>query len=1195
MFASIARFELRYQLRNPVFWAVAILFFLLTFGSVTVEQIRIGGGGNIHRNGPFAIAQTMLILSIFYMFVTTAFVANAVVRDDESGFGAMVRTTRVSKAAYLLGRFSGAVAAAAIAFLVVPFAIWLGSFMPWVDRETLGPNLFGAYAYAYVALALPDIVLTGALFFAIATLTRSMTYSYVGVILFLVLYSALVTVAGTQPQWRETIAYVEPFGIAAFGRATRYWTATESNTLVPPITGALLANRALMLGIAAAALGFALWRFDFVARAPSARGQRRAARRAAKLAAHAPRRVAVLPSPRPGAAAGAQMAARMRFEMAQVFKSPAFFVLILLGLFNTTVALFVSGDLYGTPPLPLTFAVIDVITGGFSLIPIIIAVYYAGELVWRDREKRMHEIIDASALPNWAYLVPKVAAVAAVLFSTLGLAMLAGIAVQLIRGQTDLALGAYIGWFLVPLGISMLLLAILAVFVQALVPNKYIGWGVMVVYLVATITLANIGFEHPLYTYNSTGNVRLSDMNGDRLGGALAWWLRLYWGAIALILATLAHLLWRRGTQVSLRARLARVPRRLIGVPGAVIGASALTAAASGAFIFYNTNILNDYRTQQDREKQLADFERKYLRYERLKQPSTTDIALKVALFPHDKRAEAQGRYRLVNDTGAPLKELHLRLFDPNTEWRALSVPGARLTRDDKDHRYRIYRFDRPLAPGAVLPVAFATRRWQRGFRAQGDDTAVVDNGSFVNGFNIMPVVGMNRDGLLRERVARRRQGLPAELRPAKLEDLSATARNYIANASWVRSDITVTTDADQTPIAPGRRVADSVSNGRRTARFVATAPILAFFSIQSARYAERSADLGGGVRGTVYFDAKHPYNVDRMLKAMKASLDYYRANFGPYQFDYARIIEFPGYQSFAQAFAGTIPYSERIGFIADARDPNDIDYPTYITAHELGHQYWAHQLISSDMQGGTMLVESMAQYSALMVMKKLYGEDKIRRFLKYELDSYLRSRGSEAVEELPLERVENQGYIHYRKGAVVLYLLQDRLGEARVNQMLAALLDRYRFKGAPYARSIDLVEGFERLARDDRERQLVSDLLERITLYDFKAVAAKARRLPDGRYETLLTVATGKFYADGAGKETKAAFDDQADVGLFAARPGDGAFSAKDVLGFGRRPLRQGEQQLRLITARKPAFVGVDPYNKFIDRNPDDNVIAVQ
>ena len=79
----------------------------------------------------------------------------------------------------------------------------------------------------------------------------------------------------------------------------------------------------------------------------------------------------------------------------------------------------------------------------------------------------------------------------------------------------------------------------------------------------------------------------------------------------------------------------------------------------------------------------------------------------------------------------------------------------------------------------------------------------------------------------------------------AKLEDLSATAKNYIGS-DWVTAKIQLTTDADQTPIAPGARVSDTTANGRRTATFVSTAPILNFFSIQSADYKVASEDHNG-------------------------------------------------------------------------------------------------------------------------------------------------------------------------------------------------------------------------------------------------------------------------------------------------------------------------------------------------------------
>jgi len=204
MFGQIARFELRYQSRNPVFWTVAILFFLLTFGSMTIDQIKIGSGANIHKNAPMAVAQVHQIMSIFFMFVTTAFVANVIVRDDESGFGPMVRSTRVAKFDYLMARFLGAFAAAALAFAAIPLAIWLGSLMPWVDQETLGPNRLHDFAYAYFLLALPNVFLTAAIFFAVATMTRSMMYSYLGVVVFLMLYLALNSILRFKPEWRAT-------------------------------------------------------------------------------------------------------------------------------------------------------------------------------------------------------------------------------------------------------------------------------------------------------------------------------------------------------------------------------------------------------------------------------------------------------------------------------------------------------------------------------------------------------------------------------------------------------------------------------------------------------------------------------------------------------------------------------------------------------------------------------------------------------------------------------------------------------------------------------------------------------------------------------------------------------------------------------------------------------------------------------
>ncbi|MEM7664873.1 MAG: M1 family aminopeptidase [Pseudomonadota bacterium] len=1191
MFGKIAAFEFRYQLRNPVFWVATILFFLLTYGAAASENIQIGGGGNVNANSPAAILQTMQVLTLFYMFVTTAFVANVVVRDEESGFGPMVRSTQVSKFAYLLGRFTGASVAAVLGFLVVPLAIWIGSMMPWIDPETIGPNVFAHYALSFLQFAVPNILLTSALFFAVATMTRSMMYSYVAVVGFLVLYIVLISVVQQQPDLRDFAAVAEPFGLSAVANETRYWTAAESNTQLPAFAGSILANRLLVIALALGALAVAYWRFSFAEKGVSKRKAKRMARSAERLAKVAPQTVSTLPDVAPAKAGWARLVATTRFEISQVVRSPAYIILLLIGLFNSSSALLFQTDAYGTASIPATFALIGPLQGSFVIFSVIIAIYYGGELVWRDRDRKFHEIVDSTSLPGWAYMVPKTLGVTVALTSTVLVSMVAAIAVQLIAGYTNIELGKYLAWYVLPISIDLVLIAILSVFVQALSPNKYLGWGIMLLYLVAAIVFGSIGLDHPLILYGSTGFSPVSDMNGANVAGALGWWLRLYWGGAALLLAVLAHLLWRRGTETRLMPRLKQLPRRMKSLAGALGGAGVATTVLTGVFLYNQMNVENTYRNQDSAEALLADYERKYLRYASLKQPSLTDVKLAVDIFPSERRMEASGEYRMVNDTGAPVETLHVRLTDPDTELLSVLVPGATLESNDEEYQHRIYRFDEPLAPGEEASLSFTSQRWHKALTTTGYGTRLVENGTFLNNSEFAVQVGMDRNGLLTDRATRRRNGLEPELRPAKLEDESARDRNYVGNVDWVNSDITITTSADQVPIAPGTKVSDEVRGDRRIARFRSTAPILGFFSIQSADYeiATRQAD---GVELQVFYDQKHPFNVERMLDAMETSLSYYQEHFGPYQFDHARVIEFPGYASFAQAFAGTMPYSESIGFLANVADEGDIDYVTYVTAHEVGHQYWAHQVISADQQGGTILVETMAQYSALMVMKQIYGDDQIRRFLKYELDNYLSARGSEAIEELPLERVENQGYIHYRKGAVVMYLLQDRLGEDRVNAMLRDLIDRYRFKSQPYASSTDLVEGFLSLARNDAERDLVRDLLQRITVYDLKADNAVVRELDDGRFETTLTFEATKLYADGEGRETEADLADDIEIGLFTERPGDGVFDKANVVLLERRPVTSGTQKVTLVTDKRPSWAGIDPYNKYIDRNSDDNLI---
>ena len=1192
MLRHIAAFEWRYQLKSPVFWVGCLLFFLLTFGATTVEQIQIGSRGNVNINAPFAILQTMAIMSIFLVFVVVAMVANVVIRDDETGFAPILRSTSIGKASYLVGRFSGATAAAFLVLACIPLAIFLGSLMPGQDPEKIGAYRLVDYLWPLFAFGLPTLLITAATFFALATATRSMMWTYVGAVAFLVLYLVLRGLL-RDPRHDQIAALLDPFGLSALSVTTRYWTAAERNTQLPALAGPLLYNRLLWTAIALAMFGLAWKIFRFETHGAAA-GSARAGDEDDSVARLD---IGRLPAPRSDAATRrAQWWALTKFDMAFVFKSPAFFVLLGIGLLNAGGTLWFTGELYGSPSYPVTRLMVDALNGAFTIFPIIIAIYYGGELVWRDRDRRMHEIVDATAAPDWAHLLPKIMAIALVLTSTFVVAALAGLLVQTLKGYYRFQLDAYLLWFVLPASVGALLVAVLSVFVQVLVPQKFIGWGVMLVYLVASIALATTGFEHNLYNYGGTTPVPLSDMNGAGRFWIGAAWLLAYWAAFATVLGVLAYGLWRRGATTALRPRLGQLRRRLRGRALGVLGIAVAGWAGIGGWVFYNTNVLNKYLTTPEIEKLQAEAEKALLPFEKVPHPLIVDVQLDVQLYPQQTRAVTTGRYLLENRTAQAIDMLHLS-WAPRLKLDQVVLEGASVQQEWPRFNYRIYKLAKAMQPGERRSLGFTTTLQEQGFPNNAPLTRIVANGSFLDNGEITPAIGVSRDNFLKDRAMRRKQGLPPDLRPPALEDDSARADpSFRTDSDWVQADITVTTDADQTPIAPGTTVSDSTANGRRTVHFKTDAPINHFFSIQSARYAVKRdvwKQAGKDVSLAVYYHPAHPYNVDRMLAAMKLSLELFSQKFSPYQFQQARILEFPAYANFAQSFANTIPYSESIGFIHRQTDEDKIDMVSYVTAHEIGHQWWGHQLVPSNQQGDTMLVESFAQYSALLVMEQLYGPEQIRRFLKYELDRYLRDRGGEVVEELPLARVENQPYIHYRKGSLVMFWLKEMVGEAVVNRAMARLLQQYAFKSAPYPNTRD----FLKLLREEAGPQhdaLITDLFEKITLLDMKASAATARQRADGKWELTLDISARKLYADGKGKETEAPMDEIVEVGAFTDEPGKSGFKPGSVLALQRQRIKTGAQSLTLVLEREPKWAGVDPYNKRIDRNSEDNLKAV-
>ena len=1200
MFWSVALYELKYRMTRlsthvyaGIFFVLALLLGLASAG--VFEGAEAGLGANVYVNGPYAVTALLTSLALFGVVVTASFMGHAVVKDFENRMHPLLFTTPLGKGAYLGGRYTGAALAALYVMAAMLPGLAFAYALPVVDADLIGPTRLMAYLQPFLVFIVPTTLVTGALFFALATYSRAMLPNYIGGVLLLMGY-LLASVLTADAERLELAALIDPFGAYAAEVVTRYWTTAEKNTLLLPVTsGVVLTNRLLWLAIGAAVFGLTLSRFSFTQEARTRRW--RSDTPVDDAAADRPvtdaLRVPTVGREYGAGAAVGQVLSLARREVGAIVRNVYFYVLVVAALAFLGIGIAVSGSMFGTPTLPVTAQVVNLVTGSFALFIVVIIVFYAGELVWRERDLRANQLIDSLPVPTWVPLVAKLLALWAVVGVLLLVMTASGIVYQLARGFTDLELGLYLTDFFGVQFVDFALLAVLAMAVHVLVNHKYLGHFVLILYLVGLpILLGLLGFDHNLYDYGSDPGVTYSDMNryGHFLGPFV--WFKLYWAAFALFLAAASNLLWVRGQEGGVGQRLKLAGLRLTR-PVVVQVALALVAFLTlGGFIFYNTNVLNEYRSEDDTQVLMARYERAYKQYEGLPQPRITAVELDADLFPSERSARLRGVYTLVNKTDVPIPAIHLDLAaDLDIHQLDLGRPATETLRDST-LGYAIYDLEEPLAPGDSTTLTFDLAIEPRGFTNRTDAGAVVYNGTFLNN-GVLPHIGYQRSGELSDDADREDEGLPYRPRTASIDDTLAVRNTDLASdADFIRFAATVSTEPDQIAIAPGRLQREWTEDGRRHFRYVMNAPILNFYAVLSARYAVEedtwTAPDGRTVDIQIFHHPSHDYNVDRMIAATKATLAYGEAHFSPYQYDQVRIIEFPRYAQFAQSFPNTIPFSESIGFIADVGGEGDIDYPYYVTAHEVAHQWWGHQVAGGAVQGATVLVETLAQYTALMVMEERYGEAQMGRFLGYELDQYLLGRAMERQREVPLALAEGQGYIHYNKGSLAMYALQEYVGERRVNTALSRFLDRYAFQGPPYPTSRDLLREF-RAVTPDSLGYLLEDLFETITLWENRAVAATAEPLGGDRYRVTLDLDLQKVRADSLGTEQEVPMDDWLEVGVFGERDGQ-----EVPLALETRRFEAGRQTVELVVEGRPTRAGVDPRYLFPDRVKNDNTTRV-
>jgi ABC-2 type transport system permease protein len=1207
LFLEFFRFELKFRFKSISTYVYFAIWFSFSFLCIASENFGpiAASNGKVLLNGPYANLYNDTYAAFFGLIIIGAIFGTSILRDFQRDTSQILFTKPISKLAYLGGRWTGSLVATVFAFSGLVLGEMLGTLAPWADHSRIAAANLTWYVEPFVFITVIQIFFVGSLFFTVAALTRRIFIVYLqGAALFVIYLVGLAAFQATRSVQLFWPGVLDPIGIMTIDSITRYWTVAEKNTLLYSLSrhtanGIFLYNRLLWCGIGVLCLG-ALWKlFPMSLEALTTRASSRRAKLAmeedeqlkptrSRVAGRIP---AVMRSFGFATALG-QYLSLTRLRTRNIVRDVPFWVLLVL---MACVALnngHYAGRVEGANVWPVTYLMLQAVEGGAVLFLYIVATFYAGELIWRERDTRFEGIHDALPMNEITDWLSKLSALCVVELALLAIAGLCGMIMQTIAGYYHYELLQYFKELYVVTFPQVLVFAMLAMFVQTVVANKFVGHAIVIGIFVIEPVLYNFGWEDTLYLFGSTPPYTYSDMNGYGHFVQPLLWSILYWIWVAAFLAVVSVGLTRRGAEDTLRARIGLLLHNAPRLTPWAVG-FLLLAAGSGGWFYYNTHILNEYLSNEDRRVIQAGYEKQFKKYEHLPQPKIISADADIDIFPERRSFSGSGRFLLQNKTRNPIAQVHLTDAQQAVSGVQFDRPFHLVSLSARN-LYSIYALDKPLAPGETTSMTFKVSKITRGFPDGHERAELAYNGTFFDS-GYFPSIGYSQDLELTDPRRRREQHLgQLELMPKRGDPAGSETNLFTPYADWIHFRTTVSTSQGQIALAPGYLVKDWIANGRHYFTYdMGDVQTAAFYAYVSGNYAV-TRDTYQGVNGPVaievYHLPSHSFDVRDMIDASKAGLAFYERAFSPFQFKQFRILEFPRYRTFAQSFPNTVPFSEGVGFIERMVKPTDIDFAYFVTAHELAHQWWGHQLIGARVAGSNMMSETLAEYSALMTMRHRYGDDNMHKFLKFELDRYLRGRGTEVRREEPLAQVQQESYVWYQKGGQIMYALSDYIGEDKLNLALHNFLMQNRYANAQTTQSVPYPDTRELVAalRAETPKELqyfIDDSFENIVLYDNRAESATVTETPDHKYKVSLVVEGHKVKADGSGNETPQKMNDLVDIGVFV-----GPRETEKPLYLKKQWIHDGKQTFEIVVDQMPARAGIDPMNKLIDRNGEDN-----
>lgn len=1024
-------------------WSTCVLLIVIVaLGVVTGKDAHFTISESIYQNSPYQISFITALFSLSAILFSTIFVAQYANKELDSNFQQIFFSTPIRKNQFIAARF-----ASLLVISFFPTILFTGSFL--FGHQLAASNLKNEsvsllYYIQPVLLFtfINTIFITAVLSFA-GWISKNKLIIYVsGLLLYMLytvtlIYSGSPLIAGALPQSEQArfiSAIADPFGMSAYFYQTSSWTVEQRNTQLISIKGLFALNRVIVVLISLLLLYISVRKFSFSKKQSKISSKSKENTDENNLRFSYKR----TPTQHNTQAQAKSLLSFSKMHLTYIVKSIPFILALLCVLFTVGMEMYAAIEKGLRIPQQYVSSglMTTTIIQHFYELGLIIVLYYAFDIFWRSNNVHFNLIENSTPNTSTAYFSKWISLTVVSLIFIIAL-IFEGIVFQLLYSYPAIEWKVYASLFLF-ITLPLILMSGYLLLIKKIINRKYAGLGVAILFVFIMATSIGKNFiTYPLARIFHVIQMKYSDMNGFGMYGS-AYLKGIFFG-LCCLLALLSI------------CNLVKKTNRSWQVWMLLIGSVSVSS-------YIGIKLLDGYKPKSETAglTAQANYEKQYRKYSNRPQPTVTSIITTVDLFPEENAYNIEGTYTLENKTNSNIDSILVNFAND------FKIKSAELQVDDEiitvKDQYQVLALQKALIPNQKATFHFNISYQWKAVNGHQSFNAIVENGSFMRISRYYPHFGYVLENEIEDEAIRKKY---------KLGAMSATTgfdAPKTANDDFIALDMTISTSGNQTALGIGELIKTWKQKNRNYFQYKTNDPVPFRFAISSAQYAIKKENYKGK-SFEIYYHSTHAENVDNLINNARLAMDYCETNFGPYPFKTIRFAEVSGFTSgfAATAYPATIYMAENMVFHSNIKADKQQDVINELAGHELSHLWWGNSQINpDDRDGSAMLTETLAMYTEMMLLKKMHGKEKMLERIKMHLGIYSFSKGFSI--EQPLYKVQaGETHISYSKGAVVMYLLSELIGDQKLNEVLRSFIEKNKFPN-PKPVSTDFLKELYRL-----------------------------------------------------------------------------------------------------------------------------------